>query len=315
VVAQRLRQPRTAKMKRASASATRLRLLNAHILATALLISAFISGCVSNPEADANNPSPSDVSVNYTSEPTEPANEPREPSIEETAGVSANNNFVTPSDSTSNPNVNSANESTNNLGLHTVTRIVDGDTVYVDGFAERVRLIGIDTPERNECGFTEATARITDLILGQQVTLLSNPGNEVDTWGRPLAFIEVNGVDVGGQLIAEGLAIPRYNSTDGFAEHPREEYYFNLAADAPLTCANSIIPETTSPEPTYAPTIDANPDNKCSIKGNISRSGEKIFHMPGQQHYDATIIDEAAGERWFCTVEQALAAGWRAAKR
>jgi len=53
----------------------------------------------------------------------------------------------------------------------------------------------------------------------------------------------------------------------------------------------------------------------CVIKGNISSSGERIYHVPGGQYYDRTIIDEAAGERWFCTEAEAVAAGWRKAKR
>jgi hypothetical protein len=51
------------------------------------------------------------------------------------------------------------------------------------------------------------------------------------------------------------------------------------------------------------------------IKGNISASGERIFHVPGQQHYSRTVISGASGERWFCSEAEAISAGWRAAKR
>ncbi len=51
----------------------------------------------------------------------------------------------------------------------------------------------------------------------------------------------------------------------------------------------------------------------CRIKGNISWSGEHIYHVPGQPYYDATRIDTAMGERWFCSEAQARAAGWRKA--
>ena len=53
----------------------------------------------------------------------------------------------------------------------------------------------------------------------------------------------------------------------------------------------------------------------CKIKGNISiNSGERIFHMPGQDDYRRTRIDTRYGERWFCTEEQAREAGWRKAR-
>ncbi len=54
---------------------------------------------------------------------------------------------------------------------------------------------------------------------------------------------------------------------------------------------------------------------KCTIKGNINREGERIYHMPGQQAYGVTRISPGAGERWFCSEAGAEAAGWRKALR
>lgn len=52
----------------------------------------------------------------------------------------------------------------------------------------------------------------------------------------------------------------------------------------------------------------------CEIKGNISmNTGERIFHVPGQEHYSETRISLAHGERWFCSEAEARAAGWRKA--
>lgn len=51
------------------------------------------------------------------------------------------------------------------------------------------------------------------------------------------------------------------------------------------------------------------------IKGNISiSSGEKIYHVPGGDFYDETVIDESSSERWFCTEADAVSAGWRKSK-
>jgi hypothetical protein len=50
----------------------------------------------------------------------------------------------------------------------------------------------------------------------------------------------------------------------------------------------------------------------CNIKGNISvNTGERIYHVPGQEHYLETVISPGKGERWFCSEEEARAAGWR----
>ena len=52
------------------------------------------------------------------------------------------------------------------------------------------------------------------------------------------------------------------------------------------------------------------------IQGNISQlTGERIYHIPGGGYYAETIIDQSAGERWFCSEGEARAAGWRASKR
>ena len=50
----------------------------------------------------------------------------------------------------------------------------------------------------------------------------------------------------------------------------------------------------------------------CDIKGNISfDTGERIYHVPGQEYYSETVINPDFGERWFCTEAEAQAAGWR----
>jgi len=57
------------------------------------------------------------------------------------------------------------------------------------------------------------------------------------------------------------------------------------------------------------------PDPSCAIKGNVNSSGEKIYHTPGQRDYNRTDIKTEEGDRWFCTPEEAQAAGFRPAQR
>jgi len=55
-------------------------------------------------------------------------------------------------------------------------------------------------------------------------------------------------------------------------------------------------------------------EEQClDIAGNINAQGEKIAHAPGQRNYSQVLIDQE-GEQWFCSVEDAEAAGWRMAK-
>lgn len=50
----------------------------------------------------------------------------------------------------------------------------------------------------------------------------------------------------------------------------------------------------------------------CDIKGNINSKGDRIYHLPGRSSYASTRINPDSGERWFCSEDEARAAGWRA---
>jgi hypothetical protein len=60
---------------------------------------------------------------------------------------------------------------------------------------------------------------------------------------------------------------------------------------------------------------EADARRACPIKGNISRSGRRVYHLPGQRDYARTKINERTGERWFCNEGEAERAGWRRAVR
>jgi endonuclease YncB( thermonuclease family) len=91
-----------------------------------------------------------------------------------------------------------------------VTRVVDGDTLHVrmGGRTERVRLIGIDAPERGACYSVQATAGLQRLVLNKRVRLLGDrTQTRRDRYNRLLAYVALeNGTDVGRQLLQQGLA-------------------------------------------------------------------------------------------------------------
>jgi micrococcal nuclease len=92
----------------------------------------------------------------------------------------------------------------------TVTYVVDGDTLSVrldNGRRERVRLIGIDTPERGDCLSGRATGAARGLADDQRVVLRGDATQDTrDRYGRLLAYAWVRGRDVGFQQVASGLA-------------------------------------------------------------------------------------------------------------
>ena len=112
-----------------------------------------------------------------------------------------------------------------------VTNVVDGDTVDVEGVG-RIRVIGIDTPERGACGFESATQAMTVLVLGHAVALVPGATEDVDRYGRLLRYVDVGSEDAGLSLIADGWAIARYDSRDGYGRHPREDSYVRADAES-----------------------------------------------------------------------------------
>ncbi|MFC7504629.1 thermonuclease family protein [Nocardioides sp. CPCC 206347] len=116
-----------------------------------------------------------------------------------------------------------------------VTHVVDGDTVDLDN-GETVRLVGIDTPERGECGYDEARDALVDLVDGKRITLGASDEDR-DRYDRLLRYVDVGKVDAGLQLIKQGLAIARYDSRDGYGRHPREDRYVKAdRASPPSVC-------------------------------------------------------------------------------
>jgi hypothetical protein len=55
------------------------------------------------------------------------------------------------------------------------------------------------------------------------------------------------------------------------------------------------------------------PEPLCRIKGNVTVTGERVYHLPNGKYYDRVIINPMRGEKYFCKESDALAAGWRKA--
>ena len=92
-----------------------------------------------------------------------------------------------------------------------VTDVIDGDTVDVarGTTSTRVRLIGINAPEADECWSDEATAALDELV-GSGPVWLTVDTSDVDQFGRALRYvIDADGDDVGGLLVEQGAAIAR----------------------------------------------------------------------------------------------------------
>lgn len=200
-----------------------------------------------------------------------------------------------------------------------VLRVIDGDSieVSVDGQPYIVRYIGINAPEMDpkpERLGAEASAANTILVAGKSV-YLEKDQSEVDQYGRWLRFVFVGDVLVNAELLRQGWAWVESIPPDV----TREAQFEQLEAEARQAGLGlwAAIPTATlsASQAGGCPQGCIEPSSGCTIKGNINKSGEHIYHMPGQRYYDQTTIDPGKGERWFCTEAEAQANGWRKSKR
>ncbi|MEM1251094.1 MAG: cold shock domain-containing protein [Cyanobacteria bacterium P01_H01_bin.21] len=94
-------------------------------------------------------------------------------------------------------------------------------------------------------------------------------------------------------------------------KHRRLEKTIGLVTVSVIAFLTIKAKLTNSPSPVAAVTQPG-----CTIKGNISiNTGQKIYHLPGMERYDATIIKPEYGEKWFCTETEAVENGWTKATR
>jgi micrococcal nuclease len=196
---------------------------------------------------------------------------------------------------------------------------VDGDTieVLIAGATYKVRYIGVDTPETVDprrpvgCFGREASERNRQLVEGKTVELEKDI-SETDKYGRLLRYVWVDGEMVNATLVREGYAVASTYPPD--VKH--QELFRSLQEEARDAGLGLWGPEACIPTPVSPGVCDYSGTSQPVIKGNISQTtGEKIYHVPGGEFYDKTVIDEAAGERWLCTEQDAVAAGWRRSKR
>lgn len=92
------------------------------------------------------------------------------------------------------------------FGYHTVS-VLDGDTfIATDGNIKfRVRMAGLDAPERGEAYGKVATYRLKTLTQNKEVQI-TPVGKGYDRYGRVLGIVTIAGNDIALQMIKEGLA-------------------------------------------------------------------------------------------------------------
>ena len=194
------------------------------------------------------------------------------------------------------------------LTLEGQARVIDGDTVDIADV--RIRLFGIDAPERSQpCdrnGQAWACGEWARVVLAGQIsgTPVSCKVQDHDHYGRAVAICHAAGADIGQMMVEAGAARAYRRYSDRYVE----------AESAAAVARRGIWAARMQTPESYRHPAAAVAQADCPIKGNISANG-RIYHRPGQRDYAATRISTARGEAFFCSEAAAQAAGFRPARR
>lgn len=204
------------------------------------------------------------------------------------------------------------------VGRATVT---DGDTLTVA--KQRIRLWGIDAPESAQqctgkdgrtwpCGRRSAAALDGYLL---EKTVRCQP-KDTDRYGRVAAECFVQGASVNRWMVRSGWAVAyRQYATAFIADEADARQHQRNLWQGPFQMPADYRRSKRDQAARHAPAATQPAPGGCQIKGNISRQGKKIYHVPGQWDYARTSIDTSRGERMFCSPADAVRAGWQPAKR
>jgi endonuclease YncB( thermonuclease family) len=178
-----------------------------------------------------------------------------------------------------------------------------------------IRLAGLDAPvadqpcptgsDRNRRCAAVAQAALSDIVRGQQVAceVVSGGGDSIRT-----AVCKAGGIDVGGQLVSRGAAFAeqglfsRYGTEDTAARAAKAGIWRG-AAERPSDYKAKLVEAARKQAP-----------NGCAIKGTIT-GDSKRFVQPWDADYARVRLRTSRGEKWFCSEDEALAAGFKPSAR
>jgi endonuclease YncB( thermonuclease family) len=189
---------------------------------------------------------------------------------------------------------------------------LSGDVLRVDGTI--VRLEGIEAPATAQPCYREngrrwncasaARAALNKIVRGHQVTCTASGQ---DSLGRTLAHCLADGTnDVATSLVRDGYAFA--TDTSFFGSLSSEESSAREAKRG-IWQGEVVRPQAWRDQAWEAAKRDA-PDG-CPIKG-VVRASEKIYALPWSEAYAETRVRTDRGGRWFCSEDEAKAAGFAA---
>ncbi|MEL6299770.1 MAG: hypothetical protein AAFQ45_14485 [Pseudomonadota bacterium] len=190
---------------------------------------------------------------------------------------------------------------------------LDGETLRING--HRVKLAGVAAPLRNQvcrnsrgrrwlCGRT--ARRVLARLVRRETVVCEVPVARDQDAGPRTGTCRIGARDVAETLIARGAV---FASSD--ATRPQAQAEQTAKADrSGLWRGEADRPEQYR-ETLWARAKRRAPDG-CPIKGR-RLAAKRVYLLPWSPQYRRTRVRERRGDRWFCSEDQAIAAGWQPA--
>ena len=192
--------------------------------------------------------------------------------------------------------------------------VVDGDSLRIGDTS--IRLFGIDAPERNQSCMRDGVSRLCGAEASSKLRALTEGADvecyrvDTDRYGRIVAVCHAGDIELGAAMVLSGLAVAFTKYGGEYVKHNA----FARESHRGLWAGEFVFPwDWRKGERLGSGGSKAEvKEDGCQIKGNINSKGVRIYHAPGMPSYTRTKVNPAKGERWFCTENEALEAGWRA---
>ena len=216
-----------------------------------------------------------------------------------------------------------------------VAKVREGDTVVIGN--SRIRLAAIDAPSVDQLCLNNSGERWTcgvaardELIHHTDKKSWTCHVERADRRGRNVARCTVDGEDIQKWLVSSGwaLAYTRFShdyEADEKAAREAKAGMWQGAFIAPwdwrVRNKKTVILGAAKPPANAHAILQASasgpvaPSPDCTIKRNVNGAGECIYHTPNSRWYAQIKMQVSKGTRWFCSVEDAEAAGCRETKR
>ncbi|NOT71433.1 MAG: thermonuclease family protein [Hyphomicrobium sp.] len=190
---------------------------------------------------------------------------------------------------------------------------IKGDLLRIDG--QLVRLTGIEVPEAKQpclksngrrwnCS-AAARSALEKMVRGKSVACTRS--GETDS-GVVLAACSIDGTDVADALVRHGhvFAASGLLATYGSAESEAKETKLGIwqgETVRPSEWRDQIWQEAKRAAP-----------EGCPIKGTV-RATDRSYAMPWSNGYEGAKVRTVKGDRWFCSEDEARAAGFKLSSR